>query len=266
MNSGKGGERCMSSGSVTLQAENISVSYGQVHVLKHVTLRLMAGECLSLIGPNGAGKTTLMGALSGGVPVTSGRVLLNGQDVTAWRADKRARAGIGRSFQTTHLFPTLTTLENVYLAVQAREGTKALDYFRRVRKRLLDEAESRLEEIQLIANRDKPAGTLSHGDKRKLEVAMLLALKPNVLLLDEPTAGMAVSEVPGMLELVDALKAQRAYAIVLVEHKIDAVMRLSDRIVVLHQGQVLADGEPHEIMHNADVAQAYLGGRHETGA
>jgi branched-chain amino acid transport system ATP-binding protein len=256
----------MSSESVALQAENISVSYGPVHVLKHVSLRLMVGECVSLIGPNGAGKTTLMGALSGGVPVTGGRVLLNGQDVTAWRADKRARAGIGRSFQTTHLFPTLTTLENVYLAVQAREGTNAWDYLRRVRKRLLDEAESRLEQVQLTAHRDKPSGTLSHGDKRKLEVAMLLALKPNVLLLDEPTAGMAVSEVPGMLQLIDALKAQRAYAMVLVEHKMDVVMQLSDRIVVLHQGQVLAEGEPDEMMHNADVAQAYLGVRHETRA
>lgn len=245
-----------------IELDHIAVGYGSFRVIEDVSLTLEQGEFLSVIGPNGAGKTTLIGAVGGGLPVLEGRVLYEGRDITAWKADKRARAGIGRSFQKTHLFPNLSTLDNVKLAVQARHGIKLRQLLSHVHRTVLEEAYEGLHQVGLEDHADQTAASLSHGDKRKLELAMLLALQPKVLLLDEPTAGMSLAEAPAILDLIAELKGTGRYSMILVEHKLEVVMRLSDRVVVLHQGGLLAEGTPQEVMANPEVERAYLGGHH----
>lgn len=246
-----------------LRLNQVSVAYGSLKIVQNVSLSVADGEFLSLIGPNGAGKTTLLNAISGQLPVQSGSIVYRDEDITHWKADRRARAGIGRSFQTTHLFPNLTAQQNVFLSVQARHRTRWFDFVNRVSPQLVEEATGYLDQVQLADQAFKPARLLSHGDKRKLELAMLLALQPQVLLLDEPTAGMALAEVPAMLALISGLKQSGQYAIVLVEHKLDVVMRLSDRVIVLQQGAVLAQGAPADVVRDPHVQAAYLGGNYE---
>lgn len=246
-----------------LQLQSVSVGYGATKVVQDVSFDVESGTFVSLIGPNGAGKTTLLNAISGQLPLTTGRIEVGEVDISRWKADRRARAGIGRSFQTTNLFANLSALENVQLAVQARQQTRWFDMVRRVQRQIEEESLTFLAQVGLVDGALKPARSLSHGDKRKLELAMLLALKPQVLLLDEPTAGMALAEVPAMLDLISELKDTRQFTIILVEHKLDVVMKLSDRVVVLQQGMVLADGTPEEVVRNPHVQTAYLGGNHE---
>lgn len=248
-----------------LELEGVVVGYGPVPVVDGVSIRLCDGEWLSLIGPNGAGKTTLMNAVSGVLPVRAGRIVYFGQDVTRWSDDARARAGLGRSFQKTHLFPRLSVLDNVRIAVLARRRVRLRALWARRDPAVDAEAYESLNAAGLAQEADRPAAELSHGGKRRLELAMLFALEPRVLLLDEPTAGMSVEEADGIMEVIQAWRRDRGCSVMLVEHKLDMVMRLSDRIAVLHQGRLLAVGSPAEVMANPAVEAAYLGGSVDGG-
>ncbi|MHB1683889.1 MAG: ABC transporter ATP-binding protein [Bacilli bacterium] len=245
---------------MSLKLEEVGVAYGGVQIIQGVSLCLEKQRCTALIGPNGAGKTTLLNAVSGHARLNSGRLVCDGVDVSTWTPDRRARSGIGRSFQGIHLFPHLSAVDNVALAVSARQGTSWKKLFAGVPGEWKTEACVQLSEVCLEHHAQTQAQDLSHGDKRKLELAMLLALQPNYLLLDEPTAGMALAEVPMMLSILEHLKESGRYSLLLVEHKLDAVFRLSDEIVVLQQGSVLASGSPDDILRNEAVQAAYLGG------
>jgi len=226
----------------------------------HVTLDVAPFTLTSIIGPNGAGKTTFFNLLSGQYRPSDGRVLFKGRDVTGLGAAARTRLGIGRSFQLTNIFPTLTVLENVRLGVQARRGlgfTAWRDYRRY--PDLEDAAYRLLEAVLLEGKWAAEAGALAHGEKRKLELAVLLALEPEVLLLDEPTAGMALEEVPTIIALIERLRARRDRTILLVEHKIDMVMTLSDSIAVLQDGRLIAAGPPAQVSASPAVQAAYFG-------
>ena len=217
----------------------------------------------SIIGPNGAGKTTFFNLLSGQYRPTAGRILFKGRDITRRGAAARTRLGIGRSFQLTNIFPTLSVLENVRLAAQARRGlgfTAWRDYRRF--PDLEDTAYRLLETVLLEGKWRAAAGALAHGEKRKLELGILLALEPEVLLLDEPTAGMSLEEVPAIIGLIERIRAGRDRTILLVEHKIDMVMALSDSIAVLQNGRLIADGPPAEVSASAEVQAAYFGTAH----
>jgi branched-chain amino acid transport system ATP-binding protein len=252
-----------------LETVDLTIRFGGHVAVDHVSCRFEPGTLSSIVGPNGAGKTTYFNLVSGQLPASEGRVLLDGEDLTALPAPLRTRRGLGRAFQLTQLFPNLTVLENVRLAVQAREQGRAkawpfgggLDLFRvwLDRRAWIAEARELLAQVLLADKADAHAAALPHGDQRKLEVALLMALDPKVYMFDEPTAGMSVDDVPVILDLIRALKAKRDRTILLVEHKMDVVRELSDRIVVLHNGQLVADGEPAAVIASPVVQQAYLG-------
>jgi branched-chain amino acid transport system ATP-binding protein len=244
-----------------LETRDLTIRFGGHVAVNAVSCRFEAGTLTAIVGPNGAGKTTYFNLMSGQLPATSGRVLLFGEDVTRAPAPVRTRKGMGRAFQLTNLFPNLSVVENVRLAVQARArtGLNLLAVWSS-HVELIEKAEHFLSRVALLERRDTLASELSHGDQRKLEVAILLALEPEVFMFDEPTAGMSVDEVPVILDLIEGIKAQKDKAILLVEHKMDVVRSLSDRIVVLHQGKLVADGKPAEVIASDIVREAYLGG------
>jgi len=243
-----------------LETRDLSVRFGGHTAVDRVSCAFHPGTLTAIVGPNGAGKTTYFNLISGQLAATAGRVLLDGEDLTRMAAPLRTRRGLGRAFQLTQLFPTLSVLENVRLAVQSRrgQGLRMLSVWLDHRE-LLDEARAIVDRVRLGARVDAPAASLPHGDQRKLEVAMLMALRPKVYLFDEPTAGMSVDEVPVILDLIRALKAEGTHTVLLVEHKMDVVRELADRIVVLHQGQLVADGEPAAVIASPVVQNAYLG-------
>jgi len=247
-----------------LETRDLTVRFGGHVAVDHVSCRFEAGTLTAIVGPNGAGKTTLFNLISGQLRASEGRVLLAGEDITRLPAPLRTRRGLGRAFQQTQLFPKLSVQENVRLAVQAREqgrGKAGLDLLHvwLDHKDWITEAQSLLEAVRLADKRDAIAASLPHGDQRKLEVALLMALDPKVYMFDEPTAGMSVDEVPVVLELIRALKTRRDRLILLVEHKMDVVRELADRIVVLHNGVLVADGAPAAVIASPIVQQAYLG-------
>jgi branched-chain amino acid transport system ATP-binding protein len=235
--------------------------FGGHIAVDHVDLDVQRGALKSIIGPNGAGKTTFFNLLGGQYRPTEGRVVFGGRDVTALGPAARTRLGIGRSFQLTNVFPTLTVLENVRLAVQARRG-RGLVAWRDYRSypAFGTEARELLRTVLLEGRGDTPAGALSHGDKRKLELGILLGLDPQLLLLDEPTAGMSLEEVPSIVALIESIRRQRERTILLVEHKIDMVMALSDSVAVLKDGRLIADGPPDAVSRDPKVQAAYFGG------
>lgn len=243
-----------------IYTRDLTIQFGGHIAVDHVSLDILPHTFTSVIGPNGAGKTTFFNLLSGQFFPTSGRIVFKGQDITSSPAYQRTRLGMGRSFQITNVFPDLTVLENVRLAVQARAGThyQILIHHRKFYQ-FEDKARDLLKSVHLADKASQNASALAHGDKRKLELAIILALEPEVLLLDEPTAGMAVEEVPAILELLSRLKEENR-TVLLVEHKIDMVMSLSDRLLVLTNGKLIASGNPEEIMQNEQVQAAYLGG------
>jgi branched-chain amino acid transport system ATP-binding protein len=243
-----------------LETTDLTIRFGGHVAVDAVSCRFEPGTLTAIVGPNGAGKTTYFNLISGQLPASAGRVQLDGEDITALPAPVRTRKGLGRAFQLTQLFPNLSVLENVRLAVQARCGG-GLQLFKvwLDGRAWLDEARGLLQQVQLGDKLDQPAAALPHGDQRKLEVAMLMALDPKVYMFDEPTAGMSVDDVPVILDLIRALKARKDRTILLVEHKMDVVRELSDRIVVLHNGQLVADGEPAAVIASPVVQQAYLG-------
>jgi branched-chain amino acid transport system ATP-binding protein len=247
-------------GKAALASVGLGIRFGGHAAVDGVSAEFGAGTLTAIVGPNGAGKTTYFNLLSGQLRASAGSVRLKGEDVTTLSAAQRTARGIGRAFQLTNLFPRLSVRENVRLAVQSRHraGFNMLAMWRG-RRDLVDEAEHYLQEVGLAARRDDAAAKLPHGDKRKLEVAILMALEPEVLMFDEPTAGMSVDEVPVILELIRRLKARGDRTILLVEHKMDVIRSLADRIVVLHNGRLVADGLPAEVMASAIVQEAYLG-------
>lgn len=248
----------------TLKTEKLSVNFGGHTVVNGVTAEFHPGTLTAIVGPNGAGKTTYFNLVSGQIPSTSGEIYFKGEAVTAASASRRARLGMGRAFQLTNLFPRLTVLENIRLVVQANtEGPHArgLDFWSiwDDHKTLSAKAESVLAQVALSDKRHQIAATLSHGDQRKLEIGMLIALNPSIYLLDEPTAGMHASEAPVLLDLIARLKSDPTKTIILVEHKMDVVRALADRVIVLHNGTLVADGKPAEVMALPVVQVAYLG-------
>jgi branched-chain amino acid transport system ATP-binding protein len=244
-----------------LETQDLTIRFGGHVAVDGVSCAFEKGTLTSIVGPNGAGKTTYFNLISGQLPATSGHVRLHGEDITGYAAPRRTRLGLGRAFQLTNLFPNLTALENVRLAVQVKSG-KALDLFSRTlgHRELIDRAMEHLAAVSLADRAQAVAATLPHGDQRKLEVAILLALEPDIFMFDEPTAGMSVDEVPTILDIIAAIKKRGDKTILLVEHKMDVVRSLSDRIVVLHQGKLVADGKPADVINSDIVREAYLGG------
>jgi branched-chain amino acid transport system ATP-binding protein len=243
-----------------LETRELTVRFGGHVAVNAVSCAFEPGTLTAIVGPNGAGKTTYFNLISGQLPATSGQVLFRGEDISRLGPDKRTKRGIGRAFQLTNLFPNLTVLENVRLAVQARarEGVDLFSMASRHRD-LTDKAQRYLERVALGKRARVHAAVLSHGDQRKLEVAIMLALEPAIFMFDEPTAGMSVDEVPVLLDLIEAIKREGDKTILLVEHKMDVVRRLADRIIVLHIGTLVADGEPAAVVALPIVQEAYLG-------
>jgi branched-chain amino acid transport system ATP-binding protein len=244
----------------SVETRDLTVRFGGHVAVDAVSCAFHPGTLTAIVGPNGAGKTTYFNLISGQLPATAGTVLLNGEDITRLAAPERSRRGLGRSFQLTNLFPNLTVVENVRLAIQARSGLglNLWSIWSSLRA-MIEEADGILERVALKAKRDVLASGLPHGDQRKLEVGLLLAMKPKVFMFDEPTAGMSVDEVPVILDLIRAIKHESDKTVLLVEHKMDVVRELSDRIIVLHNGKLVADGEPADVIASPVVQHAYLG-------
>jgi branched-chain amino acid transport system ATP-binding protein len=246
--------------STHLETRDLTIRFGGHVAVDSVTCAFRPGELTAIVGPNGAGKTTYFNLISGQLRASAGQVLFNGEDLTRLPASLRARRGLGRAFQLTNLFPNLTVAENIRLAVQATRGVH-YEILRVWSDRgdLIARADEVLAEVALSARRNVAAAALSHGDQRKLEVGMMLALEPAVFMFDEPTAGMSVDEVPVLLDLIAKLKRDTSKIILLVEHKMDVVRSLADRIIVLHNGRLVADGAPAEVIASPIVQEAYLG-------
>jgi branched-chain amino acid transport system ATP-binding protein len=243
-----------------LATRNLGLDIGGATIVADVGLEVRAGEFLGIIGPNGAGKTSLFNLLSGLYRPTHGTIELAGRDVTHDPPYRRTQAGLGRTFQISSVFPRLTALENVRLAAEARLGG-AMRVWRlasRVRA-AIDRAGWALDRVGLGGKRLTPAGSLSHGDKRKLELAMLLAADPEVVLLDEPMAGVSVEEIPGLVEVIRAVQAEEGKTVLMVEHHIHVVTGVAERIAVMHHGRLLAVDTTERIMQNDEVQAAYLG-------
>jgi branched-chain amino acid transport system ATP-binding protein len=243
-----------------LQTEHLTKSFGALLAVNDVTLNVEAGSLHSIIGPNGAGKTSLFNLLTGQFPPTSGRILFEGRDITGTPAHRIAHLGLARSFQRTNVFPAFSLLDNVWVAAFARGGSWSGLAWRRADRypELATRARAALADVGLADKANQPAREISHGEQRQLELAIALAAAPRVLLLDEPAAGLSPEETRNMVALVRALKGR--YTIVLIEHKIDIIMSVSDRISVMHFGNLIAEGTPDEIQRNTEVRRAYLGG------
>ena len=249
---------------ILLETHNLRKAFGALVAVDDVSIQVQAGTIHSIIGPNGAGKTTFFNLLSGNIEPTAGKVIYKGKDITRLPLHRSAHIGIGRSFQITNLFPNLTALENVRLACQAL-GKDNFSFLRPASHftRYVQRAWAILQQVGLTERALMLARTLPHGDQRKLELGIILAADPELLLLDEPTAGMAAEQVPELLALIKQIQTSGDKTIVLVEHNMNVVMSISDRITVMHQGQMLAEGTPAEIAANETVQRAYLGGLYE---
>jgi branched-chain amino acid transport system ATP-binding protein len=244
-----------------LETRGLGRSFGALQAVADVSFGVETGELRAVIGPNGAGKTTLFHLISGLLAPSAGRVLFRGDDVTALAAPARCRRGISRTFQITSIFPELSVLENTRIAVQLKAGGS----FRLVGGRsVLDASERRAREslmfLGLADRADEPASTLPHGDQRLLEIAMAVAQEPALLLLDEPTQGLAPDDTAATVAVIRQVAREQKLTIILVEHDMDVVFDLADRISVLHFGRLIAEGTPAEIRASADVQKAYLGG------
>ncbi len=242
-----------------LETRDLGKRFGKFTALRGVSASFHRGALASIIGPNGAGKSTYFNLISGALPPSTGRILFEGADITGTPQHRFARMGIAKSFQITNVFPQLTAQENVRVALQAL--TSRFDIWRpRVRlPGLVEQAGALLETVGLWRRRDRQAAALAHGEQRALEIAMALAASPRLLLLDEPTAGMSPEETRGVMDLIIRLARERT--VILVEHKMKLVMGISDRLLVLHQGETLAEGTPDEIRRNDMVRRVYLGER-----
>ena len=244
-----------------LATRGLSRAFGALRAVSDVTLAIEPGELRALIGPNGAGKTTLFNLISGVLPPTGGHVFFEGEEITPLAAPARCRRGISRTFQITSIFPELSVLENVRMAVQLKgSGNFTLLGGSSLLAASERSARASLEFLGLAARADEPAGTLPHGDQRLLEIAMAVAQEPRLLLLDEPTQGLSPEDTTATVAVIRQIARERKLTILLVEHDMDVVFDLAQRISVLHFGQLIADGSPEEIRANPEVQKAYLGG------
>jgi branched-chain amino acid transport system ATP-binding protein len=247
-----------------LEAHNLRKEFGGLIAVDDVSIQVEAGITHSIIGPNGAGKTTFFNLLSGIYAPTHGQVIFNGQDITQLPIHRRAHMGMGRSFQITNIFPMLTVLENVRLACQAMSEVN-FHFWQRADSYtgFIERAMEIIELVGLRADAAKAANVLPHGGKRKLELAIILAGEPTLLLLDEPTAGMASEQVPELMATIEAIQGEGNKTIILVEHNMNVVMSASNKITVMNQGKLLAEGTPEEIAANDTVQKVYLGELYE---
>lgn len=250
----------MQSTSPSIVTKDLSVRFGGHVAVNSVNCTFFDGTLTAILGPNGAGKTTYFNLLSGQANPTSGEIRLYGEEITRRSVPDRVRLGLGRAFQLTNLFPMLSAFENVRLAVQARRGlgfnlTKlAMDL-----PGVNQQANAYLEQVAFLSKRDLQVRSLPHGDQRKLEVAMLLALEPRVFMFDEPTAGMTIDETPIVVDLIKQVKALPNRTVLLVEHKMEIIRELADRVVIFHNGSIVADGPPGEVMSMPIVQEVYVG-------
>ncbi len=232
-----------------LETKNLSRSFGGIRAVHDVSFNLPKGQIRALIGPNGAGKTTFVSLLCGRVEADAGRVIFNGEDITHLPSHKRINKGIAYTFQITSIFSRLSLSENISLAVLRRENIESIN--------VEDEIDAALDGVGLLERKDQIAGDMSYGHQRLLEIAMGLAQKPKLLILDEPTQGLAQSEIEGFNALLKTITDRTT--ILLIEHNMDVVMEIADKITVLNFGEILAEGTPKEIRNNSDVQAAYLG-------
>jgi branched-chain amino acid transport system ATP-binding protein len=254
-----------------LETQDLTIRFGGHVAVDRVSCRFEPGTLTAIVGPNGAGKTTYFNLISGQLKASAGEVFLGGKNLTGLSPSARTRAGLGRAFQLTNLFPHLTVLENVRLSVQAAQQGPHLrglnlwsiwsDHAPLTRRAL-----EILETVSMLDKQGLPVASLPHGDQRKLEVALLMALEPDVFMFDEPTAGMSADEAPVILNLIRKLKEDKRKTILLVEHKMDVVRELADRIIVLHNGTLVADGDPATVIASPVVQEAYLGVAPKTAA
>ena len=250
----------MSTQAPILATRDLGLDIGGARIVADVSLEVRAGELVGIIGPNGAGKTTLFNLLSGTIRPTAGSVELDGKDVTRDPPHRRTQAGLGRTFQVSSVFPLLSVGENVRLAAEAKLGGTLNLARRAARYRpALDRAGDALGKVGLASRVTWPAGMLSHGDKRKLEIAMLLAGNPRVILLDEPMAGVSVEDVDGLVEVIRSVHSDEGRTVLLVEHRMEVVIGLAERIAVMHHGALLAFDTPDRVMADETVQTAYLG-------
>jgi branched-chain amino acid transport system ATP-binding protein len=243
-----------------LRTEKLRKYFGVVSAADDIDLQIEEGVLTSIIGPNGAGKTTLINLLTGNILADSGKIFFYGEEITDLPTHKRVKKGICRSFQIMNIFSKLSVFENLQIPVLSLLN-QSLSFFKPVRRHtdVNERVEKLLNEIGLIDKKDLSAGMLSHGDQRLLEIGLAMAPEPKLLFLDEPTAGMNPVERVKVLENIRRLSREKQSTFVIVEHDMDIVFSLSDRIIVLHRGQVLADGKPDEIKQNEDVRKVYLG-------
>jgi len=243
-----------------IETRALTLRIGSVPIVDEVSLSVPEGEFLVVIGPNGAGKTTLLNLLSGVAQPTAGQVHVRGRDVTRAPSYARARLGLGRTFQTSSIFANLRVLENVQIAAQSHLGGSGEVWRRAARDTAaIERAHAALNEVGLEARAALPAGSLSHGEKRKLDLAILIATEASVVLLDEPTAGMAVEDVPEIVALLRHMHRERGSTVVMVEHRLDLIEGLADRMAVMHHGALLAIDTPERVIANEVVQSAYLG-------
>lgn len=243
-----------------LKATNVVKRYGKFTAVNGVSLEIYPRTVHSVIGPNGAGKTTLFHTLTGTIPITEGSVTVEGEEVSHLPDYKRVLKGLARSFQVTSLFLNLSVRENLRLAAQGRSPAKAFQLWRSAESltEACDKADMLLRRLNLLAVADRAAGELSHGQQRRLEVGMAMAGQPKVIFLDEPTSGMGIDDIDEMKKLIRGLREE--YAVLLIEHNMDIVMDISDKITVLQLGEVLVEAKPNEIRNDERVRRAYLGG------
>ncbi len=243
-----------------LEVRGVTKAFGSLVAVDSVSLAVNSGELRAIIGPNGAGKTTFFNLITGFFPPTSGQILLDGCDITRANATRRVEMGLARTFQVTEIFPELTVRENLQVAVEVATGFRLRPWITRAEAaRVRDRIDELIVATGLTAQAHRLVGELSHGDQRAAEIAMALALRPRILLLDEPTAGMGEQETYQIAGLIRRLHKQSLYTIVLIEHDMRVVFNLADRIMVLDQGRPLAEGTPAEIAADPAVQTAYLG-------
>ncbi|WP_210483714.1 ABC transporter ATP-binding protein [Microvirga antarctica] len=246
-----------------LASEGLRVSYGPIEVLKGVSFSVGNGSCLAVIGPNGAGKTTLFKVLTGEVASRAGTISFQGADVTKVPAHTRTSLGMGRTFQVSRVFLELTARENVIVAIESRRrnaGDYGAPWWRwRPARQVVEEADALLFALGIAHLRHASAASLSHGDKKRLELAETLALEPSILLLDEPTAGMAPGDRMQIVELIQTIRAERGVSVVMTEHDMDVIFNLADRVLVMNYGEVIAEGTVAEVRENPTVRAVYLG-------
>jgi branched-chain amino acid transport system ATP-binding protein len=249
---------------IIVETKKLTKQFGALVAVDDVSIRVRRNSLHAIIGPNGAGKTTFFNLLSGNLEPTRGHVFYKGRDITHQPVHRTIHFGIGRSFQITNIFPNLTVLENIRLAAQAL-GEDNFKFWQHAShfRRYEDRAWSVMERVGLLDRAQTPARTLPHGDQRKLELGMILAPDPEVLLLDEPTAGMAAEQVPELIALIQDIQKAGDKTVMLVEHNMNVVMSVSNTITVMHLGKVLAEGSPAAIASNKEVQTAYLGGLYE---